>query len=353
MKGKYRIIIAALCAVVVLILMFMWLTGNLSREGKIKPGTVSVKENASGDLNTIEVQARTVPVETEVVGTVTAREKVDISSRIMAEITEVKADAGDALNKGQLLFVLDSRDAEARLAQAREGLAAAEANLERASLDAGRIERLLEKEAATRQEHDQAQAMLKAAQASVEAAKAAVREAEVHRSHARIVSPIGGIVIDRHADPGDIAAPGRPLMSIYDPSGLRLDVAVTEHLRPKVNLDKTVTASIDSIGKIFEGSIEEIVPASDAASRTFLARVSIPEREGVYPGMYGRIWLPVGEKEAVCVPPDAIQRIGQLEMVTVVENGIARMRAVRTGKTRSEGIEILSGLTPGEIIAVP
>ena len=353
MKGKLKIIIAVLGAVVVLILMFMWLTGNLSREGKIAPGTVAVNEKTPEGLKTIEVQARTVPVETEVVGTVTAREKVDISSRIMAEIVEIKADAGDTLKKGQLLVVLDSRDAEARRAQTREALAAAEANLERASLDEGRIKRLLEKQAATQQEYDQAKAMLKTAQASVEAAKAAVAEAEVFLSHAKILSPISGIVIDRHADPGDMAAPGRPLMSIYDPTGLRLDVAVTEHLRSKVELEKTVAASIDSIGKKFEGIIEEIVPASDAMSRTFLARVTIPERDGVYPGMYGRIWLPVGQKDAVFVPPDAIQYIGQLEMVTVVEDGAVRTRTVRTGKTRPEGIEVLSGLMPGEIIAIP
>ncbi len=353
MKRRYKIILTAVVAVVVLILMFMWLTGNLSREGKIAPGKVEVKEQTATGAGTLQVRAHTVPVEIEVVGTVAAREQADISSRMMAAIILDNAHAGDTVQKGQVLFLLDSRDAEARLAQAREGLASAEAHLERVSLDAARIERLLEKEAATKQEYDQSQAMLKAGRASVEAAKAAVQEAETSLSYATITSPIGGIVIDRFVDPGDMAAPGKPLMSIYDPSSLRLDVAVAEHLRAEVALGKSVKASIDSVGVVFEGVFEEVVPASDAMSRSFLARVAIDVDEAVYPGMYGRIWLPVGTKEAVLIPPAAIQRIGQLETVTVIEDGVARTRTVKTGKNYPDGIEILAGLTPGETIALP
>lgn len=353
MKRRYKIILTAVGAVVVFILMFLWLTGNLSSEGKIAPGKVEVKEQAATALRTFEIRAHTVPVEIEVVGTVTAREKADISSKLMASIILVNADAGDAVQRGQVLLILDSRDAEARLAQAREGLAAAEAKLERASLDAGRIERLLEKEAATKQEYDQSQAMLKTTQASVDAAKAAVQEAEAYLSYATIISPINGTVIDRLADSGDMAAPGKPLMSIYDPSTLRLDVAVAEHLRPKVALGETVKASVGTAGTVFEGVFEEIVPASDAMSRSFTARVSIDADEAVYPGMYGRIWLPVGTKEAVLIPPDAVQRIGQLETVTVIENGVTRTRTVKAGKMYPDGVEVLAGLNAGEVIALP
>ncbi|UCD58477.1 MAG: efflux RND transporter periplasmic adaptor subunit, partial [Candidatus Hydrogenedentota bacterium] len=190
-------------------------------------------------------------------------------------------------------------------------------------------------------------------QASMQAAKAAVREAEVNLSHARIVSPISGVVIDRLADPGDMAVPGRPLMSLYDPSTLRLEVSLAEHLRPKVKLGEMVKASIDSLGTEFKGRIEEIVPASNVSSRSFLVRVSIDTTDPVYPGMYGRIRLSVGSKATVLIPPDAVQRVGQLETVTVIEDGVARTRAVKIGKTHADGIEVLSGLMPGELIAAP
>ncbi len=353
MKRRYKLILATIGSLVVLVLMFMWLTGNLSRQGKIRPGKREVAEVSAAGLKTFEVSAVTVPVEVEAVGTVTAREAAEVSSRIMAVVTKVGADAGEKVEKGRTLFVLDSRDAQARLTQAREALASAEAALERATLDAGRIERLYEKQAATKQEYDGAQAALKMARASVEAAKGAVGEAAANLSYTRIRSPLGGKVIDRLADPGDMASPGRPLMTVYDPSTLRLEVSVAEHLRPKVNLGDTVRASIDSLGLDFEGTVIEIVPASDASSRSFIVRVSIPQSEAAYPGMYGRIWLPVGSAEAVLIPPDAVEHVGQLEMVTVVEGGAARTRGVKTGKTYAGGIEVLSGLVPGESIAVP
>ncbi|NQU07856.1 MAG: efflux RND transporter periplasmic adaptor subunit, partial [Candidatus Abyssubacteria bacterium] len=80
---------------------------------------------------------------------------------------------------------------------------------------------------------------------------------------------------------------------------------------------------------------------------------SIPPTVAAYPGMYGKIRLPVGSKESILIPPDALQRVGQLEMVTVVENGITRVRSVKTGKAYPGGIEVLSGLAPGEQIVLP
>ncbi|RJP63946.1 MAG: efflux RND transporter periplasmic adaptor subunit [Candidatus Abyssobacteria bacterium SURF_17] len=353
MKKRYRLIFAGCASLVILIVMFMWLTGSFSREGKIAPGKHEVEETSASGLRTIEVKAVTIPVQEEAVGTVTARETAEISSRIMATITKVNVDAGAHVEKGQTLIVLDSRDAEARVKQAREALASAEATREQASLDAGRIERLYEKQAATKQEYDRSQTALKMAAASAEAASAAVREAEVNLSYAKVRSPMSGKVIDRLADPGDMAAPGKPLMSVYDPSTLRLDASLAEHLRSKVNVGDAVTIAIDTLGKDLEGTIVEIVPASDASSRSFTARISIPQSEPVYPGMYGRIRLPVGSAEAILIPPEAVEHVGQLEIVTVVENGIARTRSVKVGKTHSEGVEILSGLVAGEVIAVP
>jgi multidrug efflux pump subunit AcrA (membrane-fusion protein) len=162
-----------------------------------------------------------------------------------------------------------------------------------------------------------------------------------------------GSVVDRLADPGDMAIPGRPLMTIYDPSALRLEVSVAEHLRPKVRVGDLVKISIDPLGLSFDGEIAEIIPASDASSRSFMVRVPIPPGRGAHPGMYGRIWLPIDSTDIILIPPYAVRRVGQLEMVTVVHEGTAQTRAVRTGKLYPGGIEVLSGLTPGEFIGLP
>jgi RND family efflux transporter MFP subunit len=351
MKRRYKIIPAAIGVIIFLVLMFLWLTGNLSRGSKIGPGKSPVSEASAAGMKTMKVETATVPLTLESVGTVDARVKSEVSSKILAKIARVGADAGDIVEKGQMLFILDSRDATARLDQARQALASAEAEFERASLDAGRMERLLAQQAATRQEYDRSQAAMKMSEAAVEAAGAAVREAEVNRSYSGITSPIAGRVVDRLADAGDMAAPGKPLMTIYDPSTLRIEVSVAEYLRPNVHLGDGVKVSIDTFE--FEGEIEEIVPASDSSSRSFTARVSIPATEGVYPGMYGRCHLDLGTAEIILIPPEALKHVGQLEMVTVIKGEAARTRAVKSGKNYAEGVEILSGLQAGETIALP
>jgi membrane fusion protein (multidrug efflux system) len=353
MKRQYKKIIAGIVSLIVFVLMFMWLTGNLSGKPKIAPGKVEVEGVSAAGLKTLTVSAVTLPVRVEAVGTVTARETAEISSRIMATVAKAMADAGQKVETGQTLFVLDSRDAQARVMQSKEALASAEAALEQASLDAGRTGRLYEKQAATKQEYDRSQASLKMAKASVEAAKAMVREAEVNLSYTKVDSPLSGKVIERLADPGDMAAPGKPLMSIYVPSTLRLEVSVAENLRPKVHLGDTVGAAIDSLGEKFEGKIIEVVPASNVSSRSFIVRVSVPESDAIYPGMYGRMWVPIGNAETILVPSNAVEHVGQLDMVTTVKNGMAYIRMVRLGNTHPEGVEILSGLSPGEVIAVP
>ncbi|MBI4830738.1 MAG: efflux RND transporter periplasmic adaptor subunit [Candidatus Lindowbacteria bacterium] len=353
MKQWYKLATAIAGSVALLVLMLLWLMGSLSPGGKIHPGKSEVKETPSAGLKTIKVTAITILVEAEVVGTVRARETAEITSKIVATVTSVDADAGNNVRKGQTLFVLDSRDAQARVNQAREAVASAEAALEQATLDAGRIERLYQKQAATKQEFDRSQAGLKIARASADSARAMLREAEVNLSYTKITSPISGKVTDRFANPGDMAMPGKPLMTVYDPSTLRLEVSVAEHLRPRVSIGQQVRASIDHAGAVFDTKIVEMVPASDSSSRSFIVRASIPSAQTAYPGMYARIWLQVGESEVVLIPPDALEHVGQLEMVTVVENEIARKRSVKTGNTHREGIEILSGLTAGEVIAVP
>jgi len=352
MKQHWKKIAAGAGALLLLILMFLYLTGSLSREPKVAPGRKEAEAKPAAGMETAQVVSATIPLEVEAVGTVDAREAAQVSSRTMAVIVKMNASSGDRVKAGETLVELDARDAQAQLSQAKESLASARASLERAKLDAGRMERLYEKQAATKQEYDSAQAALKIAQAQVDAAKARVREAEVFLSYTKIDSPIDGYVIDRLADPGDMAVPGQPLLSIYVPASLRLEVIVPERLRSNVHVGQTVEAAIDALDLRFEGQIAQIVPSFDVSSRSFLVRVPIPDDENAYPGMYGRIWIPMGTTEAILVPPEAVWQVGQLEMVNVVKDGVARTRTIKTGKTYPEGLEVLAGLEPGEVVAV-
>jgi multidrug efflux pump subunit AcrA (membrane-fusion protein) len=96
----------------------------------------------------------------------------------------------------------------------------------------------------------------------------------------------------------------------------------------------------------------EIVPSADASSRTITARVAIPHTENVFPGLFGRMLIPVGQREQVMIPQSAVLRIGQLTMVDVEESGTLRRRSVQVGRQIGDQVEILSGLIPGEKVSL-
>jgi len=106
-------------------------------------------------------------------------------------------------------------------------------------------------------------------------------------------------------------------------------------------LDRTVTAHV-----------EEIIPYADPKTRTFLVKAILPEMEGIYPGMYGKLLIPFKTTEVVLIPPEAIHRIGQLEMVTVKKGEIREKRYIKTGKIHEGMVEILSGLSGNEILII-
>ena len=102
-----------------------------------------------------------------------------------------------------------------------------------------------------------------------------------------------------------------------------------------------------------EGTVEEIIPSADPATRTFLVKVGFPPQKDLYPGMFGRLLVPIEEKEVVAVPDLAVKRMGQLEVVTIEEKGEWKEIFVKTGRRlMGEKVEIISGLKGDETIAL-
>ena len=97
-----------------------------------------------------------------------------------------------------------------------------------------------------------------------------------------------------------------------------------------------------------EGTVVEMAPVADAASRTFLVKLDLPTAEGVRSGQFGRVWIPTGESKSIRVPASAVVTRGQVECLFVVVNQHAELRIVRTGKHTGSEVEILAGLSSGE-----
>jgi len=176
-------------------------------------------------------------------------------------------------------------------------------------------------------------------------------------SYATITAPKAGVVVDRLAEEGDTAQPGVPLLVLYDPDSLRLEVPVMEDLASRIQVGQKLTVRIDALPpeqREVEAVVDEIVPQAQSATRSVIVKCKVPRRPGMYEGMFGRLLVPAGKRRHLCLNVDAIERIGQLEFVDVVRpDGTLERRLIKTGRMGFPGrVEVLSGLKAGERVVL-
>ncbi len=306
---------------------------------KVEPGKLDVEAGfAVGPDDPLHaVNQRTIVPLIDVVGTVASEEKINLTPKLPAHVREVHVNAGQQVEKGELLVLLDDREI-------RQQLSAAQAQLKRAESEYARIKSLYAKQATTEQN-------LIAAETGYNAARAQVEQVAIMQTYTRIIAPINGVITERRIEVGDLASPGRVLLAIYDPKGMRLEAPVPLRLASTLEIGLDLPVTIESPDLEVTGRITEIVSEIDPLSRTQLVKVHLPG-SGILPGSFGRLWLPDAPRQAVLIPESALYRVGQLEMVQVVSDGRARRRLVRSAPAREGMVEILSGLRPGEQVLI-
>ena len=278
------------------------------------------------------------PAVEEVVGTVQPKLQAVIEAKVSGRITRLPVVLGQSVKQGEPLVELAAQEVQARFDQAN-------AAFRQADLDFNRTANLRKQQAATQGEFD-------AAQSRYNVAKAGVAEAEAMSGYAKILAPFDGVVARKLADEGDLAMPGKPLLELEGRAGLRLVADVPTLLASHVLPDAKLAVRVDTLVDAIIGTVAEISPAADPASRTVRMKVDLLETAGLRTGQFGRLAVPLGETTFLFVPPPALVRRGQLEILFVAADGKAQMRLVRTGKETAQGIEILAGLAPGEEVVV-
>ena len=352
-------------------------------------------EDSAGSTARDPIAVTVVPVVTidtterlEVGGVVAAQESASISSRIVATIASVRVRAGDRVRTGDVLVTLDAQDvtehtrqtraaalaAEQSLAQVRAERSAAEAEHRLATAWQKRIAALHERKSATDQERDEADARLTAAAASLAAADAAVAGADAHFASARaavgvatatesyttVRAPFAGLVTERLLDPGNLAAPGIPLLRIESDGARQVLVRVDERQTSYVHPGDGVDVQIDAIDEraaqtpMFAGVVAEVARAVGADQRAFTVKVTLPRTVMARTGSFARVVFRGAPRQALVVPVAAVRRHGQVSSVFVVHDGIANVRLIQEGVPAPEGVEVLAGLEAGEsIVASP
>lgn len=344
-----RIVIAGLFAGLVVVLL--WFQGILWRH-EHPPVEVPDLPALTEDARTTEVVSQEVRGERTYPGFVEAVDSAAIAARVMADVVRLEAREGDAVSPGQLLVELDDRDARAALAQARAALTAAEARSTQAGLAFARAEELRQVEATTEQSWEAARAERDAAAAVVESARQAVALAETALEWYRLRAPFDGQVLARHADPGDLAAPGSPLLVIYRPNELRLAVAIPEELTGSLDPGDQLPVRFDGAHERL-GRLVRVLPPADPRTGTVTLHLALSDTADLRPGRLGRVVLETDPRRALLIPADAVQRIGQIERVRLVREGRVAPQTVRTGKRDGAMVEILSGLRIGDRVVLP
>jgi RND family efflux transporter MFP subunit len=277
-----------------------------------------------------------------------------LAAQVPGRIVALQVKAGDTVKAGQMLVQIDSRAATQAEAASRSQLAEARANLVNAKARYERSQKLAAEKFISAAALDQARAEHLAAEAQVAAAAANVEQSTTSRSFTTIAAPYDGIVASTEAELGDMATPGRPLVTVFDPRALRVSATVPEAVLARASLDAPVRIDIPALKRSVTARHATVVPMADIRTHTTQVRFDLPESAGLLPGQYARAALVTGRATALTVPESAILRRSEVTAVYVLDGqGRAQLRQVRVGDPDADGrIEVLAGLDAGERVAL-
>ena len=344
-------VIMPMLALIILLLMVAWLAGSFN--SKIPPDF----EQSSAKLvnsTSYTVKSSTERVFESIAASITAKQATIISSRLLARINKINVRSGDNVKKGDVLITLENNDLSSSVIQASEQVNAMAARYTEAKKNLQRAQELFTKKIASQFDLDKSKADYQSIKAELTAAKQNLAQAQTTLSYATLRAPIDGKIIDRFAEPGNTAQAGEKLLSLYNPLSLRIEAQVREQLALTLVQGQRITIDLPTMKQTLVGLVEEIVPAANTGSRSFLIKVSLPYQENLLPGMYARLLIPAGNIEKLYVPASSVSNSGQLDFVNVLIDGQSQRRFVRLGVESKSGFaSIISGLTDGDIIVIP
>lgn len=305
-------------------------------------GAAIAVESAPVVLEEIQVSA---PVE----GSVVARNRAEITTRMMARVTELSADVGSRVSRGEVLVRLGTDDVQANREKAEAAVRVARAVREEAAKQARRMDTLFAQDVVAEVQRDQAHLGLTQAETQVAMAEAALREVETASSYAAIRAPFDGEVVSRMVDEGDVAAPGMPLLVVEEAGPRDGRLAVPMEAVEGISVGTVIPVTTLG-GRSVEAPVRAIAGGADPRSRTVEVRVTLPADWPTGVSLSGLV--PVGRTQAVTVPTSAVVRRGQLTGVRIATADGVTLRWVRLGRAVDDGsrVEVLSGLNPGDEI---
>ncbi|GAF02356.1 efflux RND transporter periplasmic adaptor subunit [Saccharicrinis fermentans] len=316
------------------------------------------ESNKAGALvKTSQVRASEVPKTYQYSGTIAAVKKSTISTRIMGQIDQIYAHEGDRVEKGQLLLAIRSNDIMAKKSQVEAGIIEADAAYKNAERDYNRISNLYKQASATQKELDDVSMHFNMAKARLEVAQKAKAEVEEMMTYAHIRAPYAGVITNLFVDAGDMANPGLPLLAVEALGEFEVMTRIPESEIDLVSKGDTVYIALKSCETNIKGFVSRVSSSSILSGAQFEVRISLlptkMQEKALRSGMFAQVKLRKGSNEKIMISKDLIVNRGQLTGVwTVGESQAALLRWVRLGKSDANQVEVLSGLSEGDLLIV-
>jgi len=317
----------------------------------------------AADIAAVRVQAPAHAAWASADAVVEAVRDTTVAAQVPGAVVQLLVRAGDRVQAGQALVHLDAQAAQQNTAASVAQAEAARTHARIAEKELARQRQLFAKQYISQAGLERAQAQYDAAQAQVRAAQAQAQAASAQSGFYVVRAPYAGVVSEVPVALGDMAAPGRPLVRMYDPRALRITATTSQALAQSLGTAGQAAIELPGTGRIaIEARQIQRLPTVDRTTHTMQLRADLPAGlEGAVPGMFARLWLPGAGMAAAlpAVPASAVVRRAEMTGVYVLDaQNHPRLRQVRLGRAlpAAEGaapqIEVLSGLRDGERVAL-
>ncbi len=314
----------------------------------------AVQADSGFPAETVTVERKSISAVLTYVGTVEPWREVDLAPRISARILSISGQEGDTIGEGQAAVTLDSGDLRGKINTLEKKVQAAKIQRDYWENQVALYRPLLEEGAIS--EHDFQKIVFNSdtAAGGYEEARAALEEARINLDYSVIKAPLAGTVTRVHSYPGDLAVPGKPVMTLADVSRLKISAKVIQEDVAKIKKGGTVTLALSGGAREFPAVITEIFPSLDRNLRTGTVEIGVPpemmQEYTLKPGMSIGVSFVLGQREDVpVIPKHTVQQDHQNnEFVYVIRQGKARKQTIDTGLSSDKLVEVTGGLKEGD-----
>lgn len=308
--------------------------------GKHDGPVAAVVELPTAKVRVVTARIQSLPTPLEISGTVRPLQRAVVAVKLMGTIEELTVTLGQSVRAGDVLAKIAAGEISARVVQAQS-------QLNQARRDLDRERDLLGKGASMAD-------TVRGLEDRLVMTESMVREAEVMMGYATLRAPFDGVVARKMANAGDLAAPGSPLLEIEGRDAFEVEAGLPDSLAAGLSPGTRLSVTIPVGNVTFEGTLAELSSAADPSARTVLVKITVPPGTPVRSGQFARVHIPGVPAKTLLVPASVVSRFGQLERIFVVgPDNRAQLRLVKTGASRGDLVEVLSGLDDGEqVIAV-